>query len=579
MNTITRNPIVGALLATLLFAGSLHAQKKPEFKWKIYVGEHEGEKRVYVHDSLPVYFFMSSENDPNNAVRLESKSKYANPMEFDGHGRHYLRHKDKEYEHEVLFEVWADGIAPNTTLDHSKIVTYQKDNKTLVQKGATINLVPKDEMSGIQRTLHSLDKTEFVAAKTITLSQEKEYFYQYFSVDNVGNIEKTRTITYQVDGTTPISKHEIVGDQAGNILSARSKIKLSTEDQGAGVKKTVYKIDDGKERSYTSSISMYSLSEGEHTLTYYGIDNVENKESPKTFKFFVDKTAPVVTDEVIGDKYVANGKEYVSGRSKYSLKATDNKAGVKEIQYSFNGKSYETYSQPFKFDENLSNVYIKANATDKVNNKSKSVNPSKYVRYVDTKAPVLSHSFDGPTFTTRDTTFINSTTKINLKAVDYSSGVQKIEYAVSGKGKTEYKEAFTVSNEGNQSVNYSALDNVNNASNNSFFFIVDNTPPEIYTRFSIEPIGNITLGDKTTSVYSDHTGLFLSATDKMVGFDKIFYKINGGTEKLYTEMIKGFQKGKTYTVELRSVDKLGNESKTSVEFSIFNEEDVASVDD
>lgn len=579
MNTTLRTHVCVAF-AFLVSIGMGRAQKQPDFKWKIYVGDHDGDKRVYVHDSLPVYFFMSADNDPKNAVRLESKSNYANPMEFDGNGRHYLRHKDKDYEHEILFEVWADGYTPKTTLNHKDIVTYTNGGKTYTQKGTSIGLSSTDAMSGVQASYHSLDKSEFaVASSKITLSEEREYFYQYFSVDNVGNAEKTNSITYIADGTAPTTKHELKGDQHQNILSASSKIELTAEDASSGLQKIRYSIDDGSEKTYSSAISMYNVTEGEHTLTYYAIDNVDNKETAKKFTFFVDKTPPVVTDEVIGDKFVANGKEYVSERSKYKLVATDNKAGIKEIQYSINGQSYATYNTPIAFDPKMSNIYIKANATDNVNNKSKSVNPSKHIRYIDTKAPILSHSFDGPTFTTRDTTFISDKTKIKLKAVDYASGVQKIEYKINASTNTVYNDPFNIEKEGVQNIAYNGLDNVNNQSNNSFFVVVDKTAPEIFTRFSIDPIGNITLGGKSTAVYSNHTGIFLSATDKVSGLDKIYYKINGGTEVLYTEMISGLKKGQTYVVDIRSLDKLGNESTSKIEFSIFDENKIASATD
>jgi len=88
-----------------------------------------------------------------------------------------------------------------------------------------------------------------------------------------------------------------------------------------------------RDRTYTygQPIKLSSLAEGEHTLTYFSVDKVNNNEEKKTHTFFLDKSAPRVISEVVGNTFIANGREYFSGRTKLKLVALDNKAGVRRF--------------------------------------------------------------------------------------------------------------------------------------------------------------------------------------------------------------------------------------------------------
>jgi len=117
-------------------------------------------------------------------------------------------------------------------------------------------------------------------------------------------------------------------------------------------------------------------------------------------------------------------------------------------------------------------------------------------------------------------------------------------------------------------ITYTGYDNVENTSVNSFICVEDNIGPEIFFRFSILSDKQKTVDGNLYDVYPEHVVLFLSSTDSSVGFDKMFYSINGQAKKPYTSLITGFQGGKGYKVTVTSVDKLGNESEKSIEFYI-----------
>jgi hypothetical protein len=207
-----------------------------------------------------------------------------------------------------------------------------------------------------------------------------------------------------------------------------------------------------------------------------------------------------------------------------------------------------------------------------VNNKisNSKGNSKSTATYVDLTGPNLSHSYSNPQFTTRDTTFINSTTKITLKAIDAEAGVDKITYTVDKKIETDFTAPFSVAEEGHHSINFTGFDFVENTNSENFFFIVDNAPPSLYPRFSITPIGKKTYDGKNMEVFSPHVQLYLSATDTQVGVSKIFYSLNGGAERAYVGPIGDFAKGKEYVVKVRIVDYLGNQKEDIVNFATGN---------
>ena len=71
----------------------------------------------------------------------------------------------------------------------------------------------------------------------------------------------------------------VSGDTEGNVLSANATITLVSSDNLSSVKSTKYRLgDEGSYHTYYQPISLHNLSDGEFTLNYYSIDNVDNRE-------------------------------------------------------------------------------------------------------------------------------------------------------------------------------------------------------------------------------------------------------------------------------------------------------------
>jgi len=122
---------------------------------------------------------------------------------------------------------------------------------------------------------------------------------------------------------------------------------------------------------------------------------------------------------------------------------------------------------------------------------------------------------------------------------------------------------FNVENEGYNTIDYTGFDNVENTSLETFGVKVDNTGPEISLMFGTSPTGM----REGLEAYPSHTVLFVSATDKIVGYQRMTYSINGTPAKEYLGIIKNLHKGKI-SMKFIASDQLGNATEKEIQFYI-----------
>lgn len=561
----------------IIVSFQLLAQTNPTHEKKIYKDQ---DGKVYVNKALPVYLSISTNREGSDSEILEGKNPtYSSPMYLDSEGYNTIRSpwqvdpETKEVVYpkaEVIFELYADSKAPITRIAYNS-ESQTKSGETIVMKAGNVTLSASDATSGIEATYYSIDNGPFTKyTDAINLTEEKTTNIKYYSVDFVGNAEEVLSTTVLVDNSAPTSSLAIDGDRSEDVLSIRSTIVLEATDNSSDANKIFYTIDEGRTYAYSKPISIASLSEGEHTVTYFAVDNVDNNEEKKTYSFFLDKSAPRVIDEIIGNTFIANGKEYYSGRTKLKLVAMDNKAGVKEIRYSVNGGEFKLYESPFYLSE-AGNLNIEVLVMDKVNNRKRTAefsDKNNLIHYVDLAGPSLQHSVSGPSFAVKDTVYISKETKINLRGTDNDSGFKEIDYQVDNGESVAYTEPFSIESEGFHAITYNGYDNLSNSSTEKMICIVDNKGPEVFNRFSIDSNKTKDIDGETVNVYPPHVVLFLSSTDKGAGLDKISYQINDGALLPYRSLIENFRKNRLYRINVSVIDKLGNENQEEIVFYI-----------
>ena len=108
-----------------------------------------------------------------------------------------------------------------------------------------------------------------------------------------------KELTIAVDGVAPTSGHSLdpAAPNGGNgWYISEVTVTLSaddgSEDWQSGVDDIKYKIDGGSEMTYTDPFVVST--DGEHTVTYWAVDYVGNKEADNTVDFDIDTTGPTV---------------------------------------------------------------------------------------------------------------------------------------------------------------------------------------------------------------------------------------------------------------------------------------------
>jgi len=140
------------------------------------------------------------------------------------------------------------------------------------------------------------------------------------------------------DTTPPVTTHEFEGDMGDNDWYVSDvTVILTAEDDSAGVDYTMYKLEDDTEwQEYTGPILV--TEDGEHTITYYSVDKVGNKENDSDpFGFKIDQTDPTINLTV--EK---------TGLMKWLLTATvsDETSGVARVEFYLDGVLLGNVTEP-----------------------------------------------------------------------------------------------------------------------------------------------------------------------------------------------------------------------------------------
>ncbi len=527
--------------------------------------------KIFVNKSLPLYFKISESKNPNAEHKLlisHTTPKITNPVYLAKEGLNIFYSpwavdtttKQLVYpKKNVVFELYADGTPPKTSV-HNNIISYEKTDSLYFGKNLKIWFSATDATSGVEQTYISVNGEPYsdYLHDTLTFEHGLTYTIKYYSTDYVGNYEKEQSITFTIDTTRPLTNLVVTGSHIDNIISDNCKVSLKPQDAFSGTAKTYYYIDNQAKKVYTTPINVSNLREGRHILHYFTKDNVNNIENEKSYEFFIDRTPPMLIDEIIGDYVYVNGKAYTSGRSQIQLTAIDNRAGVKAIYYSYDCKDWTLYDKPFYLPANQDNVKIYYYAEDNVGNKTQcDINNSSstklFASQMDLTPPDLKHRFSSPVISLFDTVYISDKTSIILYATDDLSGLNNISYQVDNEQSVQYSTPFKYNNNGYHKITYFGFDKVNNMATDEFYVMVDTVAPEIFVNFSYNPF----IVDNK-EVYPKGTKVFIASTDDKIGVRSIKYQINNSSEKLYSNYLT-FNTSGNYSVTVKSYDNLGNE--------------------
>jgi hypothetical protein len=241
-----------------------------------------------------------------------------------------------------------------------------------------------------------------------------------------------------------------VNDYDGLWHNTDFTLTLNATDDLSGVAETYYVINGGSSESVNvGGQPRITAESANNTLVYWSVDNAGHEESHKVLTGIrLDKTPPA------GSFIITNGERYVnSSVVDLVLSATDVTSGVHQVRYSNDGawdtEAWEAFSQTklwalFPGDGDKTVYYQVMDGAGLV-----SVSVSHSI-FLDTTFPVA--SLISPANAER---YSSSTLGFNASAIDFESGISKVELYVDD----QVRGNMVPTSEGSYVLTVSALSN------------------------------------------------------------------------------------------------------------------------
>jgi len=384
------------------------------------------------------------------------------------------------------------------------------------------------------------------------LQNEGMYYIEYYAKDEYNNTSPVGNVTIYVDNTAPVTTPAFTPaspDGENGWYASNVTVTLASVDDGCGVASIYYRIDDG---AITEYVGAFVVTEGNHIIYYYAVDNLGNQEEVATQEIKVDETAPSITYEIEGTE--GNNGWYTSTVT-ITLNATDAVSGIQEVKYMVDGGTWQDYTEPFALSDGIHTIkyFAKDNAG---NNVSGEMQVS-----VDTTKPTATHTLQGTLEDGKYTTDV----KVTLSAGDNLAGVKEIRYRLDGGTWQIFTGASgmdTVSEEKTHTIEYYAVDNAGNAGtvHQVTFTIEKNKKPVAdFTYTPAEPtdLDTITFVDQST----DEDGDIVSW----------FWEFGDGTTSTQQSPTHKYEDNGTYVVKLTVKDDKNATSTKQVAIVVAND--------
>ncbi|KQX46764.1 OmpL47-type beta-barrel domain-containing protein [Paenibacillus sp. Root444D2] len=143
----------------------------------------------------------------------------------------------------------------------------------------TVSLTAEDHLSGVAAIEYSVDGganwQDYQAP--VTINQDGSYIIMFRSVDNAGNVETARSISFNLDAHTPsvTISSPIDGNSYSDSGDLRLQLTVTDDISGVDNSKTTVTLD-GQTLQHGTTIPLYSLALGSHTITVTSSDLAGN---------------------------------------------------------------------------------------------------------------------------------------------------------------------------------------------------------------------------------------------------------------------------------------------------------------
>lgn len=362
--------------------------------------------------------------------------------------------------------------------------------------------------SGVDHFLCQLDGGGFstcTSPKAYSGLAAGSHTFEVEAVDIAGNIAAPASFTWNIvtDSTAPtttIALNPSAPNGSNNWYKTDVGVNVSATDNagGSGVAETRCVLDPVTAPATFDDIpagcaylspGANVTTEGQHILYAASKDNAGNKETPKSASFKIDKTAPVITKSVPGTpQFVSGPNTYVTSATALRVNINETVSDVGSCTISISGPASTSFScgngdNDFTLGGKLTSpadgtYVISVTATDNAGNHSN--DPLTVI--LDNTPPQLTKTIGTPKFVSGGTTYVKSTTPINVAASDTGSGLASCTLQIDGGTAGSYTQGTNFNlptPDGAHTLVVMCKDNLNNQGAVNETDVVDDTAPAI----------------------------------------------------------------------------------------------------
>jgi hypothetical protein len=202
--------------------------------------------------------------------------------------------------------------------------------------------------TGINHTWYRIDNVTWTEySSSFFLSGDVDRYVEWYSEDNVWNVEETSWRVLRVDDTPPATAISIGEPKylaGGNFVKSSTPLTLSATDGGGGSNSTFYHLWGGSWTQWRDYSTPFSLAgrDGTWYVEFLSFDYLGNMETIQNETLILDDTPPATT---------------ISPAAVFNLTATDSGCGVNVTMYRIDGGSWTVYAGGFTLAEGAHTIY------------------------------------------------------------------------------------------------------------------------------------------------------------------------------------------------------------------------------
>lgn len=125
-------------------------------------------------------------------------------------------------------------------IDKAPPVTTSNVTDNWLKEAFTVELLAKDDFSGVAKTFYSLNGSKFSEGTSVVVTEEGMNKVSFYSVDNTGNIEKVSTVEVKIDKSAPVVSWNLADEYA---LGTSLGLNYTATDKASGIAKETITVN------------------------------------------------------------------------------------------------------------------------------------------------------------------------------------------------------------------------------------------------------------------------------------------------------------------------------------------------